>query len=226
VRQFSRRAILFSTENLSQEEHRMKRFLLCIGLLIAATTVLSAQMGSQSDPPGGPPMGGPGGQPQGPKGPPASPAATESVTLAGKTISIAYSSPRVKGRAGHIFTADGLIGKDPHYPVWRGGANAATKLHTDADLDIAGLKVPKGDYTLFVDISDPKSWYLIVNKQTGQWGLAYDKSQDLGRTKMTMAKPPALVEDLKYTLVDKGAGKGTLTLAWENMSASVPIAAH
>jgi hypothetical protein len=40
---------------------------------------------------------------------------------------------------------------------------------------------------------------------------------------MTMAKPPATVEELKYTLVDEGGNKGKLTLAWENVSASVPI---
>jgi hypothetical protein len=165
---------------------------------------------------------GPGGPPQG--GQPASPAATASVTIAGKNITIAYSSPRVKGRTGKIFTKDGLIGHEPNYPVWRAGANQATKLHTDADLDIAGLTVPKGDYSLYVDISDPNGWMLIVNKQTGQWGLSYDKAQDLGRVKMTVQAPPALVEELKYTLADLGGGKGTLTLEWENMSASVPIA--
>jgi hypothetical protein len=39
---------------------------------------------------------------------------------------------------------------------------------------------------------------------------------------MTMAKPPALIEDLKYTLKVDGS-KGTLTLAWENVVASVPF---
>ena len=36
--------------------------------------------------------------------------------------------------------------------------------------------MPKGTYTLFVDISNPDQWDLIVNKKTGEWGLAYDKS--------------------------------------------------
>ncbi|MGA7342289.1 MAG: DUF2911 domain-containing protein [Terracidiphilus sp.] len=160
------------------------------------------------------------------KKPVASPPATEAATIGGKSITITYSSPRVKGRAGHIFTADGLISHDPHYPVWRGGANAATTLVTAADLTIGDLNVPAGTYTLFVDISDPANWTLIVNKKTGEWGLAYDGTQDLGKTKMTMAAPPGLVEDLKYTLTDDGGGKGTLTLAWENVSASVPIQVH
>jgi hypothetical protein len=99
-------------------------------------------------------------------------------------------------------------------------------LHTDADLQIGDLNVAAGTYTLFVDISDPAQWVLIVSKATGEWGLAYDETQDLGRVKMMMAKPPALVEDLKYTLTNGVAGKGTLTLAWENVSASVHFRVH
>jgi hypothetical protein len=185
-----------------EEKTTMKRLLVCTGLLVAATALFAQQ------------------------GPPKSPPATESATIAGKAISIAYSSPRVKGREGHIFTKDGLIGHDPTYPVWRAGANAATTLHTDADLAIGGLAVPKGDYTLFVDISDPDNWVLIFNKATGEWGLKYDPAQDLGKVKMKMSKPLALVENLKYTLTGLGGTTGKLTLEWENRSASVLIAVH
>ena len=181
----------------------VKRLLICTGLLVAATLNLSAQ-----------------------QGPPKSPPATESVTIAGKIITIAYSSPGVKGRAGHIFGKDGLIGHDPSYPVWRAGANSATKLHTETDLTLGGLAVPKGDYTLYVDLSDPDGWVLIVNKQKGQWGTIYDKAQDLGRVKMSMSKPLALVENLKYAITDLGGTTGKLTLEWDNHSASVLIAVH
>jgi len=150
-----------------------------------------------------------------------SPPATESVTIGGKTITINYSSPRVRGREGQLFGKDGRIGKDRTYPVWRAGANAATALHTDATLVLDGLTVPGGDYTLFVNLADPDNWELIVNKQTGQWGLKYEQSQDLGRVKMAMSKPPALVENLKYTLSDEGGNRGKLTLEWENHSVSV-----
>jgi hypothetical protein len=180
----------------------MKRLFICTGLLLGAVSLFAQQK------------------------PPASPPATELASIGGKSISITYSSPRVKGRAGHIFTKDGLISHDPHYPVWRAGANAATTLMTDAELTIGDLDVPAGKYTLFVDISDPSNWVLIVNKQTGEWGLKYDGTQDLGKTRMTMSTPPGLVEDLKYTISDDGGGKATLTLAWENVSASVPIQVH
>ena len=147
----------------------------------------------------------------------------ESRIIGGKTIVITYSSPKVNGRVGKLFGKDGRIGQDPTYPVWRAGANAATKFHTDADLDVGGLAVPKGDYTLYVDLTDPVKWQLVINKQTGQWGLTYNKDQDLGRVPMSIAKPAVLVEDLKYTLSEEGGNKGKLTLAWETVVASVPI---
>jgi len=181
----------------------MKRLLACTGLLIAAGTLFA--------------------QTPAPKPPPASPPATASATIGGKTVAIKYSSPAVKGREGRLFTKDGQLSKDPTYPVWRAGANNATALHTDGDIQIGDLAVPKGDYTLYVDVSDPDNWVLVVNKQTGQWGTKYDKSQDLGRVKMIMTAPPAMLENLKYTLVDNGGGKGSLTLAWENKSGSVPV---
>jgi hypothetical protein len=146
---------------------------------------------------------------------------TESATVGGKKIAITYSSPAVNGRVGKLFGKDGRIGQDPTYPVWRAGANNATVLHTDADLDLGGLAVPKGDYSLYVNLANPASWELIVNKQTGQEGTEYDPKQDLGRVKMTMSKPAAMVEQLKYTISSSGGNKGKLELAWENVAASV-----
>ncbi len=150
---------------------------------------------------------------------------TESATIGGKKITIAYSSPAVNGRVGKLFSKDGKISTDPTYPVWRAGANNATALHTDAELDLGGLKVPAGDYTLYVNIADPAKWELVVNKQTGQGGTEYDAKQDLGRIKMTMSKPAAMVEQLKYTISTSGGNKGKLALAWENVDASVSFTA-
>lgn len=171
----------------------MKYFLSCAALIVAANAASAQQ----------------------------SPAETASATIGGKTITIKYSAPSVRGRK--IFGEGGRVMQDPHAPVWRAGANSATALHTDADLDIAGLAVPKGDYTLFVNVKDPEAWDLIISKQTGEWGLSYDGSQDLGNVKMKMSKPPSSIEMLKYTISGAGGNKGTIQLEWENHIASVPF---
>jgi hypothetical protein len=188
-----------------KEKGMMPRVLMGAGLLLGAAGLLAQQQ---------------------PKKPPLSPPETASVSLGGTNVTITYSSPRVRGREGKIFTKDGLISHDPHYPVWRAGANAATTLETSGDLTIGDLEVPAGKYTLFIDLSDPEHWTLIVSKATGEWGLAYDPTKDLGRTPMLMAKSPVMMEDLTYTLTSQGGGKGMLGLTWEDMAAAVHIAAR
>lgn len=150
-----------------------------------------------------------------------SPAAQAIATVAGKKITIDYSAPSVRGR--QIFGDGGLLSQDPTYPAWRAGANSATAFHTDADLDIGGLSVPKGSYTLYCWVKNPDAWELIVSKETGQWGLEYNASRDVGRVKMTMSKPASTVEVLKYALSSEGANKVRLQLAWEKHVASVLI---
>ena len=142
-----------------------------------------------------------------------SPAAETSVTINGKKITINYSAPSMRNRK--IFGS--LV---PFNQVWRTGANAATELTTDANLNINGLQVPKGKYSLFTYVQ-PDSWELIVNKQTGMSGLDYDKGQDLGRVKMTVTKTPAPVETLKITLEKAGGNKARITMAWEETMASI-----
>ena len=146
---------------------------------------------------------------QGQKKQRASPPVETSVSLGGKTVSIKYSSPSMRGRK--IFGELVPFGK-----VWRAGANEATALHTDADIVLGNLTVPAGDYTLFV-IPEADAWTLIVNKQTGQWGLSYKEDMDLGRVKMKLGKV-APVESYRMTLsADK------LVLAWEETEASVGL---
>ncbi|HLJ49915.1 MAG TPA: DUF2911 domain-containing protein [Bryobacteraceae bacterium] len=144
-----------------------------------------------------------------------SPPAKASTTINGKTITIDYSSPSMRGRK--IF--GGLV---PYGEVWRAGANEATTLKTDADLKLGDLNVPKGSYTLWV-LPQADSWMLIVNKQTGQWGTDHDASQDFGKTKMTLSKAPSAIEKFEIKL-DKSTGNaGKLTMEWENTVATVPF---
>ena len=152
-----------------------------------------------------------------------SPPETATGKIGGAMLVIKYCAPSVLGRK--IFGEGGRVMQDPTAPIWRAGANSATAFHTDADLNIGGLAVPKGDYTLYVNVKDPDAWELVINKQTGQWGTEYDASKDLGRVKMEMKKPPALIEMLKYTITSTGGNKGTIQLAWENHIASVSVTA-
>ncbi len=144
-----------------------------------------------------------------------SPRQTTSATIAGKKITVAYGAPSMRGRK----VMGGLV---PYGEVWCAGANDATALDTEADLDINGLKVPKGSYTLWA-FPTANEWKLIVNKETGQWHTEYKERYDLGRVKMNVRSLPAPVERLSIQLASAGGNKGTLVLSWENTEVSVPI---
>lgn len=144
-----------------------------------------------------------------------SPPAETSATIGGKKIVIKYSSPRMRGRK----IMGGLV---PFGQVWRTGADSATSMITDANLEIGSLKVPKGNYTIYT-IPQPSEWTLIVSKEIGQWGTEYHPKLDLGRTRMTVKMLDKPVEDFKLELTPQGGNKGLLTMTWEKTQASVPV---
>lgn len=146
-----------------------------------------------------------------------SPPATAKCDLpGGKSITVDYSSPRVKGRK--IFGSDIA----PYGKEWRTGANEATTFVTTADLMVGGKHVPAGSYTLFT-VPDKDKWVLIVSKKTGEWGIPYPGADsDLLRVDMTAGATPALVENFTIAF-DKSAKGCTLRLEWENTRATVDI---
>ncbi|HKM81962.1 MAG TPA: DUF2911 domain-containing protein [Candidatus Acidoferrum sp.] len=146
-----------------------------------------------------------------------SPPATATFDLGGgKSITIDYSSPRVKGRK--IY--GGLV---PFGQVWRTGANESTTFVTNADLVVGGTVVPAGSYTLFT-IPDQDKWKLVLSKKTGEWGTQYPGAEnDLARIDMKASALPAAVEN--FTIAFEKAGMGvTLNIDWETTRASVAIA--
>ncbi|HET9088536.1 MAG TPA: DUF2911 domain-containing protein [Acidobacteriaceae bacterium] len=154
----------------------------------------------------------------GAKKPMASPPADASVLLNGKQVSVHYNSPSMRGRK--IF--GGLV---PYDKVWRTGANPATLLKTDVNLKIGTANVPAGSYTLF-SIPSQKTWKLIINKQTGQWGLSYDGSRDLARVDMAKSTLQHPQEKMSISFEDTHGASTQLHIRWDTTDAWVPVVAQ
>src|SRR5271165_2633834 len=178
---------------MKQGENSMKYFLVWASLMVALSTA-----GAQTSPP-----------------------ETATGKIGSATLVIKYCAPSVRGR--QIFGEGGKVMQDPTAPIWRAGANDATAFHTDGDLNIAGLSVPKGDYTLYVNVKDPAAWELVINKQTGQWGTNYDQSQDLGRVDMKVSQRSSPLEQFTISFDKTGGDSATLKLEWDTTIASVEV---
>jgi hypothetical protein len=147
-----------------------------------------------------------------------SPPGTAEVSLKGKTITIDYSRPSMRGRK--------IMGElVPYDKVWRTGANEATTLTTPVDLNIGGTKVPAGKYTLWT-LPSTGTWKLIINKQTGQWGTNYDEKQDFARVDMQKSELSAPVEQFTISFDKKGEDTADLVMKWEKTSVSIPVKAE
>lgn len=144
-----------------------------------------------------------------------SPPATATVDLGGTTLTIDYSSPRLKGR--HV---GGEIA--PFGQVWRLGANEATTFVTTGNITLGGKAVPAGSYTIFA-IPDKVKWTLIISKKTGEWGTDYPgASNDLARIDMKVSTLPSSVENFTISFEKAGAG-ANLNCDWDTTRASVAI---
>ena len=144
-----------------------------------------------------------------------SPPANVAATVAGRKLTIDYYAPSMHGRK----IMGSLV---PFGEVWCAGANWATKLTTEANLQMGTLKLPAGSYSIWT-LPNANEWTLIINKQTGQFHKDYDSSTDFGRTKMNLKTLASPVETFKIELRNEGGNKGTLALLWETTEASIPF---
>jgi hypothetical protein len=132
----------------------------------------------------------------------------------GKTITVNYSSPRMRGRK--VFGE--LV---PYGKVWRAGANEATTFITDESLiTVEGTNIPAGSYTIFT-VPNPDEWTVIINKHTKEWGIPYEyESEELARVPMSVTRLSSPVENFTISF-DHTGGSCTMRMSWENTQASV-----
>lgn len=117
-------------------------------------------------------------------------------TVAGKSVSIDYGRPSLKGRD--------MLGQAQVGQSWRMGADAATSLKTGADLAFGDVKVPKGEYVLKATKVAADQWQLNV--------LGKDEAK-VADVPLTVSKLAASVE--QFTIDLKGdSDRGELKLSW------------
>ena len=128
------------------------------------------------------------------------------IQLKGKTISIRYGRPLLRGR-------DMLARATPGM-VWRLGMDHATSLETESDLVFGSATVPKGQYSLFAEYLKSRQWQLLVNSRVGIWGTNHDSQTDISRIPLEESSNENSVEQLTITLKPMGEDSAQLSVAW------------
>lgn len=150
------------------------------------------------------------------KTPDMSPAASVSQAVGLADFTVSYHRPAVNKRE--------VWGKlVPYGQVWRAGANENTTLSATTPFTFGGKPVPAGTYGVHV-LPTPDEWTFILSSQSKAWGsFSYDPKEDVARAAV---KPAAgeFTERLAWSFDDGNKDGTTLTIRWEKVKASVPIA--
>ena len=145
-----------------------------------------------------------------------SPKMTATGKIGEANVTITYGSPSVRGRKiwGELV---------PYDKVWRAGANEATQIETDKDLVVEGKKLPAGKYSLYT-IPGEKQWQIIVNSQTGQWGIERtgETTRNPEKDVIVVTVKPRQSSVMQESLVYKINNDG-FVLTWENLEVPVSI---
>ncbi len=138
-----------------------------------------------------------------------SPQKTEIAKVGSTNVTIVYCSPSVRGR--EIY--GDLV---PYGKVWRTGANAATTIETTGKLNIGNKTLSAGKYALFT-IPGEKSWEIIINSVSDQWGAyKYAESKDVFRVSTTDIESVDATEEFTIEIKD-----GKLSFVWATTKVSI-----
>lgn len=133
--------------------------------------------------------------------------------IAGGEVKVDFVGPSANGRD--------VLSLLPPGNYWRMGADRATTLTTDVDLQVGGSVVPKGTYTLVAHFDENKNWSLVIAEDLGS---GFQPTKVVAQTKGKIAETDEVVENMIIEL-DTSGDKGTLTVAWGKARLSAEFAA-
>ena len=132
---------------------------------------------------------------------------------------VCYGSPSARGR--EVF--GGLVRWSE---LWRTGANEPTRLFVDGEVEVAGVSLPAGRYSLYT-IPGPESWQLFISTSTFHWGNQITSSvraAEVGSARLQPSPTGDHTEQMKMGWEPVDAGSGRLTLEWEHTRIEIPLA--
>ncbi|HEX9754695.1 MAG TPA: DUF2911 domain-containing protein [Gemmatimonadales bacterium] len=148
-----------------------------------------------------------------------SPLENASLQVMGGEIKVCYGSPSARGRI--VFGS--LV---PYGRYWRLGANEPTRLATNVPLEIAGIAVPPGRYSLYA-IPERNRWQLAISRSIFHWGTDFSDrvtSREVGRATVPAVQARPFVEALTIRLAPgETPERAKLMIEWEHTKVEVPI---
>jgi len=153
-----------------------------------------------------------------------SPPASASITVNNLEVAVSYSRPSVKGRLIFGEEADGAL--LPFGKYWRLGANEATEITFNQDVNFNGIPLKAGTYRLYA-IPGPETFKIGVNTKLGRWGAwEPDYTKDLFVTEVPANRLSDPVEQFTIRMEPWTSDGVMLFFQWSDTQFTIPISAQ
>ncbi len=144
------------------------------------------------------------------------PRTTSKLEIGGKYIFVEYGRPSLKGRD--------MLTQLEVSKIWRLGADKSTTLTSSANLSFNKISVPPGTYSLWLKKLGDKSYELLFNSKSGQWGTQHESIDDFADVPLTYSESSESVELFTINLIRAAKGNGAeIELLWGNVVLKAPF---
>lgn len=149
-----------------------------------------------------------------------SPHSSLSFSIGSINLLLCYGAPSANGRE----IMGGLV---TYGEPWRIGADEPTTLHVSVPVNVGGVALEPGSYSLYA-IPGEDEWEFFINTNWQRWGIPIDadvRSTEIGSFTVTPQEVATTVEQLRYEWEPAAGGDpgGELLLEWEHTLLAIPI---
>ena len=136
-------------------------------------------------------------------------------------LSIDYCRPYKKGRL--IFGEESEGALLPFGKYWRTGANEATEIEFNQDIQVNENTLSAGRYRLYT-IPQKNSWTIAFNSELDKWGYGEpDYKLDVLRTEISVDELMQPLEQFTISGEKTGENMMDIVLAWDQTKVKVPV---
>jgi len=152
---------------------------------------------------------------------PKSPPTTKAFSENGLDINVAFGQPSKRGRLIFGEEKDGAL--QPYGRYWRLGANAATEITFNKDINFAGKAVKAGSYRMYA-VPGANSFQVSLNSELGVFlgVMEPDYSKDVLKVDVPVIQSSTETEQFTINFASDSTGVN-MDFVWDKIIVRVPI---
>jgi hypothetical protein len=152
---------------------------------------------------------------------PKSPPTTKAFSESGLDINVAFGQPSKRGRLIFGEEKDGAL--QPYGKYWRLGANAATEITFNKDINFAGKAVKAGSYRMYA-VPGANSFQVSLNSELGVFlgVMEPDYTKDVLKVDVPVIQSSTETEQFTINFASDSTGVN-MDFVWDKIIVRVPI---